>query len=139
MTPTHTRRRGRLYRYYVTTRVLKEGPEACPVRRVPAAEIEQAVIDHIRGLLRAPEILVRTWQAAHAEDAAMTEAEVRDALERFEPLWEELFPTEQARIVQLLVERVEVGVESLTIRLRVEGLVSLVRDLQAGTAEREAA
>jgi DNA invertase Pin-like site-specific DNA recombinase len=139
MTPTHTRRRGRLYRYYVSTRVLKESPEACPVRRVPAAEIEQAVVDQIRGLLRTPEILVRTWQAAHAEDAAITEAEVREALERFESLWEELFPAEQGRIVQLLVERVEVGAANLTIRLRVEGLVRLVRDLEAAAPERAAA
>ena len=139
MTPTHTRRRGRLYRYYVSTRVLKEGPEACPVRRVPAAEIEQAVVDQIRGLLRTPEILVRTWRAVHAEDAAITEAEVREALVRFGPMWEELFPAEQARIVQLLVDRVEVGVESLAISLRVEGLMSVVRDLEARATDRAAA
>ena len=139
MTPTHTRRRGRLYRYYVSTRVLKEGPEACPVRRVPAAEIEQAVVDQIRGLLRTPEILVRTWRAVHAEDAAITEAEVREALVRFGPMWEELFPAEQARIVQLLVERADVSVDRLTISLRVDGLVSLVRDLEARELERAAA
>ena len=34
----------------------------------------------------------------------MTEAEIREALENLEPMWEELFPAEQARLVQLLVE-----------------------------------
>lgn len=33
MSPTHTRRNGRLYRYYVTQTVLKLGPETCPRRR----------------------------------------------------------------------------------------------------------
>jgi hypothetical protein len=33
----------------------------------------------------------------------MTEDEARLALERLDPLWEELFPTEQARIIHLLV------------------------------------
>ena len=46
-----------------------------------------------------------------------------------DPLWDELFPAEQARIVRLLVERVEVGPAGADIRLRVAGLTSLVRDL----------
>jgi hypothetical protein len=54
---------------------------------------------------------------------------VRDALERLDPLWDELFPAEQARIVRLLVERVEVGPAGADIWLRVWGLTSLVRDL----------
>ena len=50
------------------TDVLKRGADACPVGRVPAAEIESAVIDQVRGLLRAPEIIVRTWRAARRID-----------------------------------------------------------------------
>ena len=64
MTPTHTRKGGKLYRYYVSTDVLKHDAETCTVRRVPAAEIESAVIEQVRGLLRSPEIIVRTWRAA---------------------------------------------------------------------------
>lgn len=33
----------------------------------------------------------------------ISEAEVWEALERFDPLWDELFPAEQARVIQLLV------------------------------------
>jgi site-specific DNA recombinase len=131
MTPTHTRRRGKLYRYYVSTTVLKRGPEACPIRRVPAAEIEVAVIDQVRHLLRAPEIIVATWRSARSEIADLTEAEVRDALTRLDPLWHDLFPAEQARIVELLVERVDVGVEGADIRLRVAGLASILVELTA--------
>jgi site-specific DNA recombinase len=56
---------------------------------------------------------------------------VREALGRVDPLWNELFPAEQARIVQLLVERVDVGANSVDIRLRTEGLTSLVTDLRS--------
>jgi site-specific DNA recombinase len=132
MSPTHTRRRQKLYRYYVSQTALKQGADACSLRRVPAAEIETAVIDQLRILLRSPEIVVATWRAARREDKTITEVEVRDALLRFDPLWEELFPAEQARIVQLLVERVDVTVEGARIRLRTEGLTSLVRDLGRG-------
>ena len=41
MSPTHTRKGGRLYRYYVSQSVLKQGRGACPIARVPAGEIEQ--------------------------------------------------------------------------------------------------
>jgi hypothetical protein len=137
LSPTHTRRRGRLYRHYVAQRVLK-GDEADPdaVRRVSAAEIEAAVVDQVRALLRQPEIIVGTWVAARTELPGLTEEEVREALGSLDPLWNELFPAEQARIIRLLVERVEIGPEGADIRLRVEGLASLVRDLRpAGLAE----
>ena len=57
--------------------------------------------------------------------------EMREALERLDPCWEKLCPAEQARIARLLMERVEVRPSGAAIRLRVEGLASLVRDLGA--------
>ncbi|WP_318036899.1 recombinase family protein [Mesorhizobium sp. AR02] len=131
MTPAHTRKKGRLYRYYVTTSVQKLGPETCSVKRLPAAEIEAVVIDQVRKMLRQPEIIVKTWAAARVEDDAVTEGEVRDRLVEFDVLWDELFPTEQARIIQLLVERIEVDVDGISIRLRTEGMTSLVAEMRA--------
>ena len=46
------------------------------------------------------------------------------------PLWDELIPAEQARIVGLLVERVDISGESASIRLRAEGLSSLALQLR---------
>jgi site-specific DNA recombinase len=138
MSPTHTRRNGKLYRYYVSTDVLKRDASACPLRRVPAAEIENAVIDQLRGILRAPEIVVRTWKAARQTIGDISEQEVWEALERLDPLWDELFPAEQARIVQLLVERVDVSLDGADIRLRTDGLTSLFADLHAPEKPRAA-
>ena len=69
--------------------------------------------------------------AARDELPGLTEDETRATLERLDPLWDELFPAERARTVRLLVERVEVGPAGADIKLRVEGLTSLARDLQA--------
>jgi site-specific DNA recombinase len=140
MTPTHTRRHGKLYRYYVATDVLKVGADVCPLQRIPAAEIERAVVDQLRVVLRSPEIVVQTWRAARQTIPDITEAEVRGALEQLDPLWEELFPAEQTRIVQLLVERVDIGLDGAAdICLNVEGLTNLLRDLHAGSHAQEAA
>jgi hypothetical protein len=130
MTPTHTRRKGKLYRYYVSTRVLKQAADACSIRRVSAGEIEAAVVHQVRSLLRAPEIIVQTWRTARRTIEGLTEADVRDALERFDPLWDELFPAEQARVIQLLVERVDFRSDEVDIRLRTEGFATLIADLR---------
>jgi site-specific DNA recombinase len=140
MSPSHTRRKGRLYRYYVSQTVLKQGAEDCPIGRVPAAEIEKIVIDQIRVLLRSPEMIVQTWRSARKSIKGLTEANVRTALLEFDLLWSELFPAEQARIIQLLVERVDVGLDSVDIRLRVDGVTSLLGELAGNaTTQRNAA
>jgi len=138
MTPTYTRRGDKLYRYYVAAALMKEEKNPDIVRRVPAAEIEAAVVDHVRGLLRAPEVIVATWRAARRQDDGITETEVRGALHDLDPLWEELFPAEQTRVLQLLVERVEVHPSGLNLRFRVDGLRILVADIRAASERRAA-
>jgi site-specific DNA recombinase len=136
MTPSHTRRNGKLYRYYVAMDVLKRGAEPGPVSRIPAGDVERIVVDQLRTILRAPEIVLRTWRKARQKIDNLTEVEVRQAIEQLYPLWDELFPAEQARIVGLLVERVDVQEDAVEIRFRVEGLRSLAEDFNSG---REAA
>jgi DNA invertase Pin-like site-specific DNA recombinase len=136
--PTHTRKGGRLYRYYVSQTVLKHGAGSCTVGRVSAGEIEAAVIDQLRTVFRQPEIVVGTWKAARAGDGDVTEADVCVALQQLEPLWDELFPAEQARIVTLLVERVDISTERLNVRVRVDGLGCLAREMQTIALEKAA-
>ncbi len=52
----------------------------------------------------------------------------------FEPLWDELFPAEQARIVRLLIERVDLAPDGMQVRLRAEGLQTLVAELRMRNA-----
>ncbi len=74
-----------------------------------------------------------TWRAAKAAARDVTEGEVRAALENLGPLWDEMFPAEQARIVRLPVDCVGVGADGADVRLRLDGLASLVRYLAANT------
>jgi site-specific DNA recombinase len=134
MSPSHTRKNGRLYRYYVSQTALKRGAADCPIGNVPAAEIENIVIDQICKLLRSPEVIVQTWRSARKSIKGLTEADVRTALLEFDQLWNELFPAEQARIIQLLVERVDIRAGGVDIRLRVDGFTSLVGELYGSSA-----
>ncbi len=127
--PTHTRKSGRLYRYYVSQTVLKHGAGSCPVGRVPAGEIEAAVINQLRAVFRQPEITAGTWKAARTHASVVMEADALAALKQLDPLWDELFPAEQSRIVALLVERVDIGTEGLSIRFWMDGLAGLASDM----------
>jgi len=139
MTPTHTRRRGKLYRYYVSMSVLKSGPDTCPVGRIPAAEIEAVVTEQLRQLFRAPDLIVQTWFLARETNAKIDEQDVREALFEFDTLWEQLFPAEQARIVQLLVERVSITTEGAQVSFRTEGLERIIQELRPAQSDRVAA
>ena len=129
--PTHTRKGGKLYRYYVSQTVLRHGAGSCPVGRVPANEIEAAVIGQLRAVFRQPEIVAGTAKAARQEDPEITTEDVREALQQLDPLWDELFPAEQARIVALLVERIDITATGLDLKLRADGLPGLAREVMA--------
>ena len=66
---------------------------------------------------------------------------MRAALAALDPLWAELFPAEQARIIQLLIERADIGTEGLTLRFRDKGLVQMVTEvgIMTGKSRRKAA
>jgi site-specific DNA recombinase len=139
MTPVHTRRSGRLYRYYASSNTIASSNGTCPLRRIPAAQIEAVVLSQVKAMVQTPEIIVATWRAAKGSIAGLTERQVRDELRRFDEIWSELFPAEQARIVQLLVERVDISETGADITLRVDGLASLMQDLRAAEHKKDAA
>ena len=136
MTPSHTRRRGRLYRYYRCSKSVRIGTEPCPVRSIAAAEIESIVLGQVRRVLQSPEVAARTVAACHESsdgngDTGARERDALDALGRLEEVWDELFPAEQARILRLLVEGIDVAPDGIDIRLHIGGIRSLAGELIA--------
>jgi len=55
---------------------------------------------------------------------------VTEALKKLEPIWDELYPLEQTRLIQLLVEQVTVSTDGMRVRIRSNGLHSLVSELR---------
>ena len=67
----------------------------------------------------------------------MTESDVRSSLLAFDPLWNELFPAEQSRIISLLVERVDVRTDRVDIKLRIDGVTSLLGELTGNSVTQQ--
>lgn len=57
----------RRYCYYVCGRAQKEGWDVCPAKSVPAAEIEQYVVEEIRRIGKDEGLVEKTFEAAGAE------------------------------------------------------------------------
>ncbi len=133
MTPTATKKGSRHYRYYTSMDAIRNraGEGTDGFVRLNAGMVEGAVIQHIRELLRSPEVVTRAVASAKAKDPEADETDVVTALANFDKLWESLFPAEQARTARILINRVTVSQQGLTVDLRTEGLGSIICDMLA--------
>jgi len=177
MSPTHSTKGAKRYRYYACTTAQKKGHRVCPSKSVPAGEIERFVVEQIKGIGRDPTLVAETVRQTRAQaderiaeldaeerrvererhghyrelsrlvgqpdtvgngasttllvnlhervqsaERRLTElrderqrlqrdqiddAEVAAALATFDAVWESLTIKEQARLLQLLIERIE--------------------------------
>ena len=138
MVPTYTpKANGKRYRYYVPQLYRRRHagatrePGGPDIGRLPAAEIEGAVLGQVQGLLRQPEMLIATWKSAAREEAGrdLDEPQAVVALRRIGEVWEQLFPAEQQRIVRLLIERVQLQEDGLDILWRHDGWAGFGADI----------
>jgi len=106
MIASHTRKGNRRYRYYVCAGAQKRGWQSCPAPSISAGAIEQLVVDQIRQL--GPETVSNGTSLGQAPP-----------------------PSEQSRLVHLLVQRVDYdGVQGkVTITFHPDGSQVLDREL----------
>ncbi|EAQ33579.1 resolvase [Nitrobacter sp. Nb-311A] len=108
-------------------------------QRLAAGMVEDAVIGEIRRMIATPEVRAQVLAALKSDMPGINDKAVIASLGEFDKLWASLFPAEQARIVQLLVARVTVGVGGIAIDLRNEGIGSLARQMMAPQMKKDAA
>lgn len=204
MTHAFSTRGSKRYRYYVCSKAQKRGWKTCQTRSLPAAEIENFVVQRIREIGSDPALLRETLAAVRQEHGSGLEAllsedkrlkgelhhlrteersltanasrdgvagavladrlgdiqdrvqtierrqtEIREqiiaihgsvvdeedlkkALSLFDPVWEQLFPKEQARILRLLIERIDYhgGEGTLEVTFRDVGIKMLKKELE---------
>ena len=106
MSPTHTKRRGKAYRYYVCRATRSQGWAACAAPSIATHDIEALVMEQIRAIGRDKAVQTAVLDAVKAQGATIEPAELRRVLTLFDPLWDILHAQEQQRILHLLVDRV---------------------------------
>jgi site-specific DNA recombinase len=116
MTPTHAMTTGgKRYRYYVCSAALKLGRQRCPAPSIGAVPIEQVVLEQLKEVAR---------------DCAPVQA-------LLDQDWPQLTPAERARLVRLLVQRVDYDGSGgkLLLCLHARGMEQLVEELQENQHE----
>ena len=122
---------GKRYRYYINTASMKIGKDACEITRVPAGDIDAKVVEQIRKILLAPEVITQAVREVQ-KIAPGTDAQLTiQALQSIESVWDELFPAEQSRITHLLVDRITVSPTGIKIDMKTEGMRDLVESVLA--------
>lgn len=131
LSPWHTtKKNGRRYRYYIPQRDAKEFAGASGLPRLPADQLETAVLDQLRTIMRQPTMIGEIVPQAIALNDKLDEAQITVAMTRLDIIWDQLFPAEQTRIVKLLVEKVIVSTTNIELRLRANGIEQVVMELQ---------
>ena len=97
------------------------------------------VLHQLQSVFAAPEMILDVWQEVGKRDGSVTESEVRQALIDIFPVWNQLFPREQERLLNLMREKVVIHPGHVDVRVRVDGLESLVRELDNRNKQVEAA
>ncbi|MDD3182642.1 MAG: recombinase family protein, partial [Alphaproteobacteria bacterium] len=139
MTPTYTRKQGRLYRYYKPSHQLRGHGDNCQIGCVSAGELEGVVVEQLLRVFFHPDIILKTWSAAKNMGSDLTENNVRQSLKDIAPVWNQLFPAEQSRLINLLIEKIDVGTKGVSIKFRTVGIENLVRDFTSYQERLEAA
>ncbi len=99
--------------------------------RLAAGMAEDAVVTEVRRILQTPEVVTQILATLKRYGGVAAEADAIAALHQFNALWSQLFPAEQARIIQLLVRRVTVTAAGLEVDIRREGVAGVVREMVA--------
>ena len=125
MTPSHAIKKGTRYRYYVSgSLITKDRTENSGGLRIPAAEIEHLVSSRVHRWLLDPGSIYKSTSARLA-DASIQQRLVARAAE-IGKHWPELPVARKRAVLTGLIERVEVSVDQIDIRLRSSRLSALL-------------
>lgn len=127
ITPSTTKKKNKKYRYYVSIQAVKKSYSVCPLKTISAPLLEEVVLDQTRRVLTSTEWVSRMLASHPNEKASMHD--VTAALKNFGVVWEELFPAEQARIVQLIIHKIAVHPNKLIIEFHPPGMASVLHEL----------
>jgi len=130
MYPTYSRKNGRKYHYYVSKSESRFGAPGKSYERLPAPEIEAAVVAQIRTVLTSPESIASVVRHIQRNGGQIDEATTVMAMGRLNDVWDQLFPVERHRIANLMIERIDlvhVGeVQGIKVKWRELGWDALI-------------
>lgn len=125
MMPTYARRGRKQYYYYFCAKDSKRATPTCPVRQIPAGDVEQITREQVMKMLQTPTILIKLAQVLNLPAEKIAELFK-------ETFWQEISPGEMNRLLHLLLEKVEVHESKLTVEFKSSGIKTLMEEIANG-------
>ena len=136
MYPTYSSKRGHKYHYYVSKSESRFGAPGKSFARLPAPEIDAAVVAQIRTVLTSPESIAAVVRHIQRNGAQIDEATTVMAMGRLNDVWDQLFPVERHRIANLMIERIDLvhigEVQGIKVKWRELGWDALIGEFAPG-------
>jgi site-specific DNA recombinase len=192
MTPTYTVKNNKRYTYFQCLKDSKRGESCCPLKRVPAGDIEKTILQQLAGIFKTPSLLVETYASAQKIEAEerkilqkrmaelpylrevarakinvhpnmgnqndladlrlefnrlnqemfetsarlkrlktkpLKETDILEALDNINGIWAELFPGEQQRLLNLLIDNIVLRKDSMKMELKTANMTQLVSEI----------
>jgi site-specific DNA recombinase len=95
----------------------------------PEGPFVQSELKRINGEMKLLGDSIRGLESVPNSTRAVELSEVTKALQQLDPVWEVLYPEEQSRVLELLVESVTVSKHSVDIHFRANGIEQIVDEL----------
>lgn len=95
----------------------------------PESPLVQSELKRINGEIKSLDASIRSLEIG-GTGQTIELSEVTDALQRLDPVWDVLYPEEQRRILELLIENVLVNKKQVEIRFRPNGIERIVDELK---------
>jgi hypothetical protein len=125
MTPSHAVKKDTRYRYYVSRSLItKDRTEASAGLRIPAAEIEQLVTSRVRQWLLDPGSIYKATSARFPDPS--TQRRLAARAEEIGKRWPEFPATRRRAVLTALIDRIDVCVDRIEIRLSPPRLSALL-------------
>jgi len=120
LTPVHTTKSGRRYRYYISSRLSRGEMDDGKAWRLSAQRIEAQVISKLTDFLKDPTHLMKTISSQSQMSVGITK--LTDASNQFTEALQSPKPSDRREAIIALVDRIELHASKLTIEVKKQAL-----------------
>ena len=96
----------------------------------PDGDFVKTELGRLNGEIKSLAASIKILECADPSDAPIELSEVTHALQRLDPVWEVLYPEEQRRVLELLIQTITVNKTEVAIQFRENGIKQIVDELK---------
>jgi len=133
-----THKKYKRYRYFACEKDMKRINSICPLKRVPAAELENLLLREIGSMLAKPEVIAGVMhQAAELDEHGkhLKLSTVQQAFDDLTNVWDVMFPVERYKFINEVVEKITVHIDRVEIEYKTDGLEAVITEAEASNGK----